>query len=258
MSSVVFDVLGGVGVLVLMIVALEIGFRCGRYAVKKKDAPASGQIGAVQGAILGLLGLLLAFSFSAAGARFLERQDLIVTEANAIGTAYLRADLLPDHERDELREALRTYTEHRIEVSAGLRNGITRETLTEFDTMHNRIWETAIAGVARRPELALAVLNPINEVIDLHSTRLAAARKHVPLPVLGLLFASSMLAVATIGFGAGMTKRRSGSLLLPLVLLISMALWITMDLDHPRAGILRLSDAPLKALRFDAPQPASP
>jgi hypothetical protein len=238
----------------LLLASLETGFRVGRHAVRDADARASGQVGALQGAILGLLGLLLAFSFAAAGARFLERQDLIVDEANAIGTSFLRADLLDEPHRSELRAALRRYTEHRVQLSAQLRGGLPPSALQEIERLHARIWSAAIAGVDARPVSALAVLPPINEVIDLHATRLAAGRKHLPLLVLGLLIVCSALAVGVIGYGCGMGERRRAPMTVSLALLIGSALWITVDLDHPRGGLLRLSDAPLQTLMQSLPR----
>lgn len=241
------------GLLGFLLVALEAGFRAGRRAAGRGDAQASGQVGAVQGAVLGLLGLLLGFSFAGAGSRFLERQDLIVQEANAIGTAYLRADLLDEPHRSELRGALKRYTEHRLEASAGLRAGLNPAVLSEVEGLHARIWSAARAGVAARPATMVGVLPPINEVIDLHSTRLAAGRKHLPLLVLGLLVACSGVALAVIGYGGGMGGARRAPLTVSLAILIATALWITIDLDLPRAGLLQVSDAPLGALKFDAP-----
>jgi hypothetical protein len=240
--------------LALLLFSLEVGFRRGRRAAAEHDVAAGSQVGAIQGALLGLLGLLLAFSFAAAGSRFLDRQDLIVEEANAIGTAFLRADLLAEPHRSELRQALKRYTDHRIRLSASLQAGLPRDAQTEVDGLHARIWSAASQGVAARPEAMLAVLNPVNEVIDLHATRLAAARKHLPGPVLGLLIVCSGLALAVIGYGCGLGGRRRAPLSVPLALVVAAALWITIDLDYPRRGLLQLSDAPLKALKPDAPR----
>lgn len=240
------------GLFAALLFALEGGFRLGLRNAAEADARSSGQIGAVQGALLGLLGLLLGFSFAAAGARFLEKQDLIVTEANAIGTAYLRADLLDPPQRTDLRAALKRYTEHRIEVSGRARAGLRAADLAEVDRLHAAMWAAAIAGVSARPEVMLGVLPPLNDVIDLHSTRMAAGRKHLPVVVMGLLIACSVLAVGVIGYGSGMGGRRRTPLTVSLAALISAALWVTVDLDHPRAGLLQLSDAPLEALKFDS------
>ena len=242
------------GLLVLLLAALELGYRAGVREARDTHPVAGTQVGTVQGAILGLLGLLLAFSFAAAGTRFLERQDLITQEANAIGTAYLRADLLDGPHRAELRTALRGYTEHRISASRTLHQDTLGTTVTaEVERLHAEIWRAASSGVADRPALALAVLAPVNDVIDLHATRVAAAQKHVPLPVLALLVACSLLSIAVIGYGNGLAGERSVPLAAPLAMLIGFALCVTIDLDHPRAGVIRLNDAPLANLKFDAP-----
>jgi hypothetical protein len=250
---IIQDLSIAVGLFGALLVALEIGFRFGRRAAGESDTRAAGQVGAVQGAVLGLLGLLLAFSFAAAGGRFLERQDLIVEEANAIGTASLRADVLDEPHRSDLRAALKRYTEHRLELSGQLRTGLGSEAAVEIERLQARIWAAARAGVAAKPAATLAVLPPVNEVIDLHSTRVAAGRKHLPTLVMGLLVACSLLAITVIGYGCGLGGHRRAALTVPLAFLIGTALWITIDLDHPRAGLMRLSDAPLEALKFEAP-----
>jgi hypothetical protein len=239
------------GLILGMIVALESGFRAGRRAGAAEPSGAGGQVGAIQAAVLGLLGLLLAFSFAAAGSRFLERQDLIAQEANAIGTSWLRAGLLEEPHRSELRASLAAYTSDRIEASARLQQGWTPSVIATVERDHDRIWRAASAGVGQRPELALAVLNPVNEVIDLHSLRVHAALKHLPLVVLALLVLCSLVAVTVIGYGCGVEGRRRWHLTLSLALLITSALWITIDLDHPRWGLLQLNDGPLRALKFE-------
>jgi hypothetical protein len=243
------------GLFALVLLALETGFRAGRRVKADADPKAGAQIGAIQGAMLGLLGLLLGFSFAAAGSRFLERQDLIVAEANAIGTSYLRADLLDQPARSELRAALQEYTSYRLQLSTRLRSGLGPETAAAFERQHASIWLAARTGVAARPEFAEVVLPPINEVIDLHAVRMAAGKKHLPPPVMGLLIACSVLAIAVIGYGSGTGGRRRAPLTVSLAVLISTALWITIDLDYPRAGLLQLSDEPLRALKFQETPP---
>lgn len=250
MIQVIQDLSIAVGLLALMIVSLDAGFRTGRRAGETEDH-ASGQVGAIQGAVLGLLGLLLAFSFAAAGSRFVERQDLIAQEANAIGTAWLRADLLDEPQRSELRAALEAYTAQRVRAASQLQYGWNSTVLAEVERLHARIWQAARDGVATRPELALALLTPVNETFDVHALRVSAALKHLPYFVTGLLVVCSLLAVNVIGYGCGIDGRRRWLQTVSLALLISAALWITIDLDHPRKGVLRLDDAPLQALKFE-------
>lgn len=237
------------GLVLLMAASLEAGFRLGRRAAAGGEPAGGGPTGAVLGATLGLLGLLLSFSFGGAAMRFIERQDLVVTEANAIGTAYLRADQLDESSRTALRAALKRYIGHRIQASQRLGLGLALEDQREIARFHEEIWAAASRGVAARPEAMLAVLTPVNELIDLHATRYAAGRKHLPLLVLGLLVACSAISMVGIGYGCGLAGRRSLVMTGALVLLIAAALWITIDLDHPRAGLLRISDGPLLELQ---------
>jgi hypothetical protein len=237
-----------IGILLVLFISLEAGFRFGRG--RGSDAGAGAQIGTVQGALLGLLGLLLGFSFAAAGARFIERQDLIVSEANAIGTAYLRADLLEEPFRGDLKRAIKQYLEHRVELTGRLREGFSAADAAEIERLHAQMWNAGIAGVRNQPATMVGVLPPLNDVIDLHSTRLYAGMKHLPTIVMGLLVASSMLSVCVIGYGYGVGGHRRAALTMPLAIVIGVALWVTIDLDRPRAGLIQLNDQPLVSLKL--------
>lgn len=245
-----------VAILALLVGSLEIGFRLGRRRADRggSAAVASAQIGAIQGALLGLVGLLLGFSFAAAASRFLERQDLIVRDANAIGTAHLRADLLPDPHRDELKRALEEYAIHRVDPEV-LFGAATPRVRAEVARLHDRIWSAARDGVRSEPTAMVVVLDAVNEVIDVHALRLSAGGKHLPPLVLGLLFGASVLALLVIGYGCGLVRDRKAPMSVSLAVLIGAPLWTTIDLDHPRRGLLRLSDAPLLDLGFRLERP---
>ncbi len=238
-----------IGLLLILAVGLEAGYRIG-LRPGSREAQAAGQVGAIQGAMLGLLGLLLGFSFAGAAGRYIERQDLILTEANAIGTAYLRADLLEAAHRSALREALTRYVEHRIRVSRAFTFSISEDAVAQVSKLHSQMWEAAVSGVAARPHATMAVLPPVNEVIDLHSSRVAAADKHAPALVLGLLAVCAVLSMGVIGYSCGLSRRRALMMTVPLVLLIGTALWTTIDLDYGRVGLIRISDAPLEQLQL--------
>lgn len=234
------------------LLSVEAGFRFGRRG--RPSETDRGLLGAVQGAILGMLGLLLGFSFAGATQRFAERQELIVREANAIGTAYLRAEVLDAARRDALRAALRDYTAERIRAfGPGMDADDRRAAVARCEALHHEIWRAAREGIEARPALAAAVLPAVNEVIDLHAVRMAAARRHLPGLVAGLLMGCAALSLMTIGYGFGLTRRRHPELTGTLAVVIACAVWITLDLDHPRLGLIRLDDRPLEELRFEAP-----
>lgn len=250
-DTLVSELSVALGLLVGLALALEAGFRVGRRAGRRREKDkAGGQLGAIQGAVLGLLGLLLGFSFAGAAGRFVERQDLILQEANMIGTAYLRADLLDEPHAGLLRRALAEYTRHRVEASRTLGAGMRPELGAEVAEFHTRMWNAARDGVLAKPAVTVAVLGPVNDVIDMHSTRVFAGKKRLPALVLGLLMSCSLLAVGAIGYGCGISGDRAAPMTASLVLVVGATLWTTIDLDRPRAGLLRLSDEPLKQLSF--------
>ncbi len=143
---------------VALVVAYHLGFRLGRRRRAAGDEAA--QLGTVQGALLGLLGLLLAFSFSAAAGRFAERQRLILDESNAIGTTYLRADMLPSPHREALRSGLVNYTRARVAFyDAGADVKAVEAAIATSERIHGELWATAIAGVKEAPAATVVMLN---------------------------------------------------------------------------------------------------
>lgn len=233
-----------------MILAVELGFRFGKHRKPRSAASAGMETGAIQGAMLGLLGLLLGFSFSGAAGRYMERQDLITREANAIGTAYLRAGLLDEPQRTALRSELATYVQERLEALKVIQYGMTDELIASVNAAHARIWSAAEEGVLAKPAVTVAVLGPVNDVIDMHALRVAAGFRHLPGLVLALLVSCSLLALAVVGFALGFAGRRNPTMTTVLALLVAAALWTTIDLDHSRIGFVRVSDAALEQLNL--------
>jgi len=248
------DIWVGIALLLVLWGAFEIGLGVGKR--RSVAAPASGgasgpQLGAIQGALLGLLGLLLAFSFAAAATRFLERQDLIVTEANAIGTTYLRTDLIDEPHRSVMRQGLRDYVTDRIRLSKLAHRGMTDADLVQAEALQKTLWQAAIEGLKQRPAAIVALLDPLNEMIDLQTLRLAAGRKHVPMPVLGVLIVCAVLSMLTLGYGSGVSGGRRNPLSYALVVVVGATLFLIIDLDFPRAGLMQLSDLPLESLKLE-------
>ena len=251
--------LGAVAVLlgVGMVALIEGGRRLALRRMRREPEGSQAGVSAVDGAVFALFGLLIAFTFSGAGSRFDARRALVTQEANAIGTAWLRADLLDEPHRSQLKDQLARYVAHRIEVSGRLRNGLGEIDAAEIAAFHQRIWNAASEGSLAKPATMVVVLPPVNEVIDMHATRVAAGRKHLPMLVLGLLIACSVLGVAVIGYGCGLGRRRALPMTVSLALLIGAALWTTIDLDYPRRGLIQLSDAPLRELDLKPARPAT-
>jgi hypothetical protein len=217
----------------------------------------------VQAAVLGLLALLLAFTYSQAAGRFEMRQRLLVEEANAIGTVRLRADFLPEPARSQFRQALREYTAGRVaREEARLDVAALQQQIRASEDLQGRMWSTvtgSLQGRAPTPLDAL-LLGELNHLIDLHTTRWAAYEYRVPAAVLLLLGLVSLLAMALMGLSFGQADRGGLLLLVVLATIIAAVALLILDLDHSHRGWTRLSQTSLEQLaRAATPMaPASP
>lgn len=200
------------------------------------------------GGMIGLLALLLAFSFSMALDRYEERRHLVVQEANAIGTAYLRAQLLDEPHRARLSKLLIDYTDNRIAL-ANARPGENAPYLTNNDRLLTDIWVavTAARDSAAAHGISTPLLIAYNEVIDLDTERKVARRVRVPAPVLFLLYGFLALNAAVLGFVLEERRGRLGALM--LYVLLALYVGIIADLNRPGSGSIRESQEPMLMLR---------
>jgi len=210
-----------------------------------KDEAFGRQLALVRGVTQALVAFLVGFAFAGAGSRFIERADLIVTEANALGTAWLRADALSDPAQRDLKEALREYTQDRSAALGTNDRDEIQKLLTKVTGLHQRMWRMAVKATEGNPALMLFVLPPLNEVIDLHTTHLALARRHWPLPIMVVLLAAAALSYGLVGFGTGRSRRKFSPLDSIYGVVLAIAMWMVIDLDYARRGILQVPNTPL-------------
>ena len=194
-----------------------------------------------------LFGLLIAFTFTSAASRYETRRNLIVQHTNAIGTAWLRLDLLPAEVQQPLRQDFRLYVDGIIKIYGRMEETFeaVAQTMTHLLKVQDEIWKLAETVVSKdsRPQVATLVLPALNEMIDLGASRYAAARFHVSLVVIGFLIFLSMLASLLVGYGMASAQHRNWLHMILFALLISLTLYIIIDFEYPRYGIIRLDDA---------------
>jgi hypothetical protein len=235
------------GVLVGMLVCLELGRWLGVRRRRAEGDLAEPAAGAVDGAIFALLGLMIAFTFSGATGRFDDRRAQIVAEVNAIGTAYLRVDLLPAEVRPPLRELFRDYLRSRLATFRKLPDlEAARAEYERSVGFQNDIWDLAIpaASSTGNPAVLSLVTSALNEMFDIASARLAATRIHVPRVVLSLLFALALASALVVGYeGAGDARRRGWLRTILFPLAIAASIFIILDLEYPRMGLIRVDAA---------------
>ena len=234
----------------LLLVLSETGYRLGVISRRKNAHAAESLGGSVQGAVLGLLGLLLGFSFAMSVGRYDVRRALVNEEANSIGTTWLRADFLPTPAREEIRNLLVNYTRLRIErvANAGSEKELDPIRREAWD-IHNALWAKASAAASANPSpLSAAFIVSLNETIDLDATRVSALRNHVPGAVWLLLMVVSGCSAWASGYGSGVNGVRSTFNQLFFPILIGVVITLIADIDRPTKGLIGISQKPLEDL----------
>src|SRR5262252_3799949 len=233
-----------VGLLFLgMLVCLEIGLRLGR-GTKVAEGAKQG-LGVIEGAMFALLGLLVAFTFSGAAQRFEGRRHLIVEEANDIGTAYLRVDLLPADAQPEIRDLFRRYVDSRIETYRGFRDRAkAQQDIAKSQARQNELWQKSLAAAARLNNAAatMLLLPALNAMIDITATRIAAAatENHPPAVIFAMLAAVALVSALAAGFEMGGSANRSWLRIVGYALILSVSVYVVIDLEFPRRGLIRV------------------
>lgn len=228
------------GLFALLFLSFAIGGRVGSVHVHDEQ-----NLGVIQGATLGLIGLLMGFCFAGAMSRFVDRQDIVVQEANAIGTIYLRADLLDAGPGERMRGELKSYTLARLALSDANSSAEEVQANQKLNQAQAELWATATQAVKDRPAITLAVLNPMNELFDLLGTRNAAAHRHLPKFALVLVFFATMLGASLLGYGQSGKRLAIRLSAMTVVVLLGSILWAIVDLDFPQRGLIQINMTPL-------------
>lgn len=238
-----------------VLLSIELGWRLGnkrrQLAREEEKAP----IGAAVGSTLGLLAFLLAFTFGMAATRFDNRKQMVLQEANAIGTTYLRVDYLPQGRQEEARRLLREYTMLR---SGGWSAIMSPQGMAQAVALQDQLWAIAAEAGAEKDTVTTGLfIESLNEMIDLDESRVTALRNRIPDMIWFMLFAVTFFSMLAMGFQFGLSGTRSWATVIFLVLVFTPVLLMIADLDRPQAGLLQVSQQPLLDLlnRIGAPTP---
>ncbi len=231
--------------------AIEGGFRVGSWRRKQPTSEKDSPVGAVVAATLGLVGFILAMTFSFAVSRFEARQEAYLGELNAIGTTYLRADFLPAPQRERTKQALREYVKLREQAVDS--HSVT-QAITLSEELHSRLWSTLTA--LPHPDLnSLSVTlytQSLNELLDLHEQRvMAGVRLRIPQTLWLVLLIISLLGMGEIGYQTALAGSTRTPVSLGLVMAFALLLYLIADLDRPLEGSLRISQTAMRELRED-------
>jgi len=229
----------------IIIIFNEIGFQAGRFVQSSTDDEVRSLTGSIQASVLGLLALLLGFTFSMSMQRYDSRNMALIDETNAIGTAILRVQLLPEQYQNDVNELLREYVELRISV--GRIDLTKRDDRNKFNQqisiLQNRLWSLAIIATNEdpRPVTTGAFVKSLNDVIDSQGRRNALLQMHVPEVVLILLFVVFASSGGILGYSNGLSGKRIVAPVVLVSLLITLIVFIIIDLDRPKRGLIQVN-----------------
>jgi hypothetical protein len=232
----------------IVLMAMEGGYRLGTYRRRRTEPEKEAPVGAMVGALLGLLAFMLTFTFGLAASRFDARRIVLLDEANAIRTAYLRAELLADPHRSKVRDLLRDYVDARLDA---VRSGNVVQGIAKSTRLQGPLWAEAVAAAEKDPRSTTRLfIQSLNEAIELHEKRnLFGLRSRVPGPIWMTLCFQVVLAFATMGYHAGLSGSRRSLAVLALALAFSGVILLIADLDRPHEGVARVSQQAMVDLK---------
>jgi hypothetical protein len=221
-------------------IALEGGYRFGRWRRSQDAEEKETPVGAMVASILALFAFMLAFTFGMAGSRFEERREIVLEEANAIGTTYLRTRLLPDPQRTTSARLLREYVDVRIR---GVQDGKVEEAIKRSEELQELLWVEAVTAAESKPGPIIGLyIQSLNETIDMHSKRIQVAlRNRIPFIIWLGLFALALLGMSSVGYHAGLAETRRSPAMLVLILAFAGVFLLIADLDRAHEGLLKVS-----------------
>jgi uncharacterized membrane protein YtjA (UPF0391 family) len=235
--------------LAVILLSYEGGFRAGRWRSRRQEPEQEVVVRSMVGGMLGLLTFVLAFTFWIAATHFDAARQSILNQANAIRTAYLRADLLPEPHRTESHNLLREYVDIRLEA---YQSGNFEPLFLRSREFHKQLWSEAVAARDKTssPIYVGYFIQSLNDVIALHNRQVMVRQEfRIPSTIWIVLYLIIPLAAASIGCHGGLTGRSRPLVAVAFVLIIAVVMSLIWDLDHPRRGSLRVSQQALADLR---------
>jgi hypothetical protein len=225
-----------------MLLSWSLGWWRGR---RRRQAQCEASTSEFHDAILALLGLLLAFTFSMSLAKHDQRRLMVVTDSNAIGDFYTSASLVKQPLRNKLQIVIREYVELRLAL---VRDRFNQADLEKVQNLQNQMQELVEAAVDGGTPVVVPLVNTLNEVTSSHGARLAAGRDRLPPSVALLLFVTAVVTMTLLGTQQGASGEWHPGTMVGFVVLVSMVVGVTLDLNQPQRGLIRVSQEPMQRL----------
>lgn len=236
------------GIAILMLAFGEVGYRIGERRRTCQDTEAPTSLGPMVGGVLGMLAFILAVTFSMAASQHDLRKQNVLEEANSIGTAYLRSDLIDKKYGTEVKRLLREYVNVRLNAASG---SDLNTALVKSIEIHNLLWTQVSSAARENPGTnSSLVIQSINDVIDMHEKRVTGAlRNRIPVSVWLALFAIIALTMITIGTQVGLSCKRRLVAMIPLILAFAVLVTLVVDLNRPQSGLITVGQQSMANLK---------
>ncbi|MCE5230393.1 DUF4239 domain-containing protein [bacterium] len=231
------------GLFIGMLIAIQFGKWLGVRRKKIEGEAGTPAIGVMEGSVFALMGLVIAFTFSGALGRLDWRRQLDVEEVNAIGTAWLRLDLLPERDQPPLRRMFREYAETRLGVYHKLPDvKAAYADISRLGDLQKQIWSSALASAQSNngPQATMLLMPALNAMFDILTTQKMAGLAHPPLIVFAMLFGLAVISSLLVGYDMGGIRQRHWIHLMGFAATIAFALYVVVDLEYPRLGLIRI------------------
>ena len=223
---------------------IAIGRWIGRWHIARGGTSSLASVGSLENAVFALLGLMIAFTFSGALTRFDVRRSQVVDEANAIGTAWLRIDLLPASAQSKLRETFREYVDARIATYRKLPDlAAARTELAHSQALQSEIWNQSVAAIKMpdaRPSLELVIMPALNQMFDITTVRVFATYMHPPMIVYAMLVGLALVSALLAGYQTAGEKHYDLVHQIGFAAIVAFTLFVILDIEYPRSGWVRL------------------
>ena len=229
-----------------MLTLLEAGRRFGLMRRSRESEGERSNLGPVEGAVFALFGLLMAFTFSGAASRFNEKRMLIAEEANTIETAYLRLHMVPES-APKIQDLFREYVDSRLKTYRLLPDMKAASLeMVNSKKLQEEIWTESVAATrvkSAHPAAAWVLLPALNSMIDIMTTRTMALQVHPPRIIFALLFALGLICSLLAGYRMSAGKHRSWLHILGFTVITVIVVYVILDAEYPRAGLIQLETA---------------
>jgi hypothetical protein len=235
--------------------AMLITSEIGRWQGRRQRRRGTAQSARFNDACMALLSLLLAFTFGTSITRHDQRRAAVVADANAIGDFYNSAALLKEPIRTKLQAVIRQYAQLRLDLTrAPMSAANLQSALVKFDRMHGQMTELVAQALSDGTPIPVALTNTLNAVSSNQASRLSAYRERLPTSVVLLLFLCAIITALLFGLEQGNEDSSDLAGKLCFIFLVSLAVYVTLDLNRPESGTIQVSQEPVERLIFSTLQ----